>query len=160
MSIKNTPWLKAGLIGGVVNFVLTVLSNIPCIGCLFSLLQCFAWFVIPFAVGYYSVKWAKVKRDDYGEAAKTAALGGFVLGLTNIISTLVGVLMGIVLNFSMSNFMLFSGENTDYLTNSMSIPFMASFGVLVVLCFSIFGIIFDVILALVGGIINVALKKK
>lgn len=162
--IKNSPWLKAGLLAAGIDIVLTIInafsSLIPCLGCLLFPIYCIAWLAIPLGCGYLAAMWSNLKRDQYQEAASQGALSGLVLGVVGGAVSLIVQLIFSALNLSaQSALSLFSEQENGALSQLSFLP--VSIGSTVV-CGSIcclIGILLDVLFSVLGGIIYVALSK-
>lgn len=78
--------LKAGLIGAAVAVVLSLLSLVPCLGCIASVLA----LVLYVGVGVLAAYWMEPPRDP-GAAAGAGAIAGLIAalagGITGIIAT-------------------------------------------------------------------------
>lgn len=79
-----SPWIKAGLIGGVILIVVDLLGLIPCVGC-------FAWIIALLAyvgIGALAAYWIPPLREAgaaAGQGALAATLAALVGGIINTI---------------------------------------------------------------------------
>lgn len=77
-----SPWLKAGLIGGAVLVVLSLMKLIPCVG----LVACALELVAYAGIGALAAYWMPPVRavgDAAGQGALAALVAGFIGGLVN-----------------------------------------------------------------------------
>jgi hypothetical protein len=168
--MENKTWLKTGLIAGgtyaFLSTISTILGLIPAmqvINCCLSPIICIMWITFPVATGYLTAMWSNLSKGDTMEAAKQSALAGLILALiSGTVSILTGVI-STVLGWS-TQMDVFSGLQRQGLEIPAYIPMTVGSGVLVTLVSStvccLFGIVKDVILSILGGIIYTALKNK
>jgi hypothetical protein len=78
------PWLKAGLIGGVVLAVLNLLGLIPCVGVLTCILGLVAYAGIG-ALAAYWIPPVRMAGQGAGQGALAAVVAGLVGGIVNTI---------------------------------------------------------------------------
>lgn len=155
--MSDKSWLKAGLIGTAVAVVISLTGIIPCIGCLLLPIYCIAWFIVPFFTGFFAVQWGKI-GNDFGEAAKTGALAGVVLGLVSGVFEFVINVIGSVFNIGTSSVLSTLSDN-DHIAGLTFIP-LGIGGALICGCVGfILGIILDIAISTLGGIIKSALSK-
>ena len=158
----KSGWLKAGLIAGVVAAVLAIGGKIPCIGCLFCPINCIAWFALPLICGYLAGLWSHLSRDEYKEGAMNGALAGVVLGIIgggiSFILTVVFAAINIGGGTVANVFGNSQADSLDKYLTFLPVGIMGSI-ILGILMFFV-GLVWDVLLSTVGGIINVALSKK
>jgi hypothetical protein len=158
--MKNYNWLKAGLLAAAVSVTLQFLGLIPCVNCLICPFTCVAWFVVPFGSGFLAATWARLKRDQFQEAAVQGALSGLTLGIISGIGTIVIQLISSLLDLSTQTLSSLAEENESYLSSFITVP-VGLGGALFcgsVACF--IGIILDVIFSILGSIIKVAMSKE
>ncbi|MBN1660214.1 MAG: hypothetical protein JXA93_17575 [Anaerolineae bacterium] len=80
------PWLKAGLVGGVVVAILNLLSLIPCVG----VVTCILGFLVYIGTGCLAAYWMLPPRlagPAAGQGAMAAALAGLIGGIVTTITT-------------------------------------------------------------------------
>jgi len=159
--IKKSAWIKAGLIAAGIDIVLSVLGAIPCINCLVLPVNCIAWLVLPLGCGYLAAMWSDLKRDQYQEAAIQGALSGMLLGFIGGIAGAIINLISQAFNLGVSSTMsLFEEQQDQYLSDLAFLP-VGIGGTLI--CGSVcclLGIIINVALSALGGIIYIALSKN
>jgi amino acid transporter len=83
-----SAWLKAGLIGGAILFILDVIGQIPVICCCMPLLMLAAYII----VGVLAASYMPVPRDSgkaAGQGALAAVVASFIGGLINLIISMV-----------------------------------------------------------------------
>ena len=157
MNVSKLSWFKSGLLFSGISVIIFTLSQIPFISCLICPLSCFSWLVLPFLTGFISVKWAEVKSNNFNEAIKQALFAGLTFAF---VSGVINLVIGIIFSFfSMSVTSMYSlldeRNNSEMLSNFALFP-IGAIGQFV--CF-IVGFIMNVIIAIIGGIIKVALSK-
>lgn len=159
--MKNSAWIKAGLIAAGVDIVLSVLGAIPCIGCLVLPINCIAWLILPLGCGYLAAMWSNLKRDQYQEAVVQGALSGVVLGVIGGTVQIIISLISQALNLGAGTFTSLLSEQDNTFMQDMA---FAPLGIGSTLLFGsvccIAGIVLNVVLSILGGIIYVALSKK
>jgi len=157
--MKNTAWIKAGLIASGISIILQILGIIPCIKCLLFPIQCIAWLVIPLGNGYLAALWADLERDQLQEAATQGALAGIILAIVGGAVSFIFLILGSLLQVGSQSIISSLGESSEFLD---IIPF-TTFGVGTTIffgCIGFFlGIVINVVLSTIGGIIRVALSK-
>ncbi len=79
-----SPWLKAGLIGAAILFVLNVLGVIPCIGCLTLLLGFLAYVGIGALAAYFLPPVREAGTAGW-QGALAAVIAALVGGLVNMV---------------------------------------------------------------------------
>jgi hypothetical protein len=83
-----SAWLKAGLIGGAILFILDIIGQIPIICCCTPLLMLAAYII----VGVLAASYMPVPRDSgkaAGQGALAAVVASFIGGLINLIIGLI-----------------------------------------------------------------------
>lgn len=80
----NRPWLKAGLIGGLVLVIINLFGLIPMVSCICMPLGLVAYV----AIGALAARWVAPRREA-GRAAGQGALAGVVSGLIGGIASTV-----------------------------------------------------------------------
>lgn len=83
-----SPWLKAGLIGGVVLIVLNLLGLIPCVGVVTCILGLLAYV----GIGILAAYWMPPLREAgpaAGQGALAAVLAALMGGIVNMIVTVI-----------------------------------------------------------------------
>jgi hypothetical protein len=157
---ENKAWLKSGLAGAGVAIVLQILGIIPCVKCLILPITCVAWFIIPLVSGYLAATWAKVARDEFQKGAKEGALAGLVLGgVSGLVSIPIQMFSALINQGQNAALSALNDQEVDY-TDYVDIP---SGIVGAMICGSIgcaIGLVIDVLLSALGGIIKVAMSKK
>jgi hypothetical protein len=81
-----SPWLKAGLIGGVVLIVLDLLGLIPCV----ALVTCILGLLVYIGIGVLAAYWMPPTRmagTAAGQGAMAATLAALIGGVVNTIIT-------------------------------------------------------------------------
>lgn len=168
--MENKAWLKTGLIAGGTYAILstfsTILGLIPglnVINCCLSPIICIMWITFPVATGYLTAMWSNLNRGDTMEAAKQAALAGLTLALiSGTVSILTGVI-STILGWG-TQVDVFSELQRQGLEMPSFLPMGVGSGVLVTLIGSticcLVGMVKDVILSILGGIIYTALKNE
>jgi hypothetical protein len=81
-------WLKAGLIGGAILFVLDVVIQIPILGCCGWFLTLFAYIGIGALAAHYTARPRNTGKAT-GQGAIAAVVAAFIGGVFNFIFTLV-----------------------------------------------------------------------
>lgn len=157
--MKNTAWIKAGLVACGVSITLQVIGIIPCINCLLLPIKCISWLVIPLGNGYLAALWAGLEHDQFQEAATQGALAGIVLAIVGGAVSFIFLILGSLLQFSSQSMISAFGESSELFD---MIPF-TTFGIGTTIffgCIGFFiGIVINVVLSTIGGIIRVALSK-
>jgi hypothetical protein len=157
---ENKAWLKAGLAGAGVAIVLQIIGIIPCVNCLIFPITCVAWFIIPLASGYLAATWAKVARDEFQKGAVQGVFSGLVLGsvsgLVSIPIQMVSILINQGQNAALS---ALNEQEVDY-TDYMDLPSGLAGAVICGFIGCGIGLVIDVLLSALGGIIKVAMSKK
>lgn len=88
-----SAWLKAGLIGGAILFILDLIGQISFVCCCTSLLM----LIVYIAVGVMAASYMPPPRDSgkaAGQGALAAVVASFIGGLVNLIISLVRALIG------------------------------------------------------------------
>jgi hypothetical protein len=158
---KKSAWIKAGLIAAGVDIVLSILSEIPCISCLVLPINCIAWLILPIGCGYLAAMWSELKRDQSHEAVIQGALSGLVLGVVGGTVQLIISLISQALNLGAGTLTSLLSEQDNPLMQDLAFVPLGIGGTLIfgsVCCIA--GIVLNVVLSIVGGIIYVALSKK
>lgn len=159
--LKKSAWIKAGLLAAAIDIVLAILGAIPCIGCLFAPINCIAWLVLPMACGYLAAMWSDLKKGDSQGAAIQGALSGLVLGVIGGTVQLIISLISQALNLGASTAMSMFEDQDNALMQEMAFLPVGIGGTLVcgsICCLA--GIVLNIVLSILGGIIYVALSKK
>jgi len=162
MTMQNG--LKAGLIGALIAAVLTLLGQIPVVGCCFSLLVLVVWFGAGMLAGYFGNQTNPAQTTS--DAAQSGAVAGALTALGGgIVSTLVGIVQ-VALNRSVQAFSQVPPETWRQL-RQMGIEqrmFMGAGGIVgvtgVMSCCCILGIVFAVLLGAGGGALAPSLFKR
>ena len=149
-------WLKAGIIGTAVSIVLAVLGVIPFISCLICPITCVSWFVIPLFSGFLAATWDNV-GNDYTSAAKSGALAGLIIGIVSGFVSLILNVISSVFNFGLSS--SYSYLEDQNLADFTFLPVGIGGAIICGSIGFIFGIIINVVIALLGGIIKAAMNK-
>ena len=162
MAMQNG--LKAGLIGALVAAVLTLLGQLPVVGCCFSLLVLAAWFGAGVLAGYFGNQTNPLQTAS--DAAKAGAVAGALTALgSGIVSTLVNIIQ-VALNRSAQAFSQIPPETWRQLKElgvdeSMFVGAGGIAGVIGVMsCCCILGIVFAALLGAAGGALAPSLFKR
>lgn len=155
----SKAWLKSGLIFGSISAILSILGAIPLIKCLICPITCISWLLLPLLAGYLASTWAKVTKADISKGAIQGGLAGIVLGVISavvsfvitIISTIFSLSLGTVFNLQ---------DQTDYFNFLTFMPAGVTGAIICGLVGGIFGILFNMIVAGLGGIIKAAMTEK
>lgn len=162
MTMQNG--LKAGLIGALIAAVLTLLAQIPVVGCCFSLLILAVWFGAGVLAGYFGNQTNPMQTTS--DAAQAGALAGAITALGGgIVSTLINIVQ-VALNRSAQAFSQVPPETWRQL-RQMGIEqrmFMGAGGIVAVAgvmsCCCVFGIVFAALLGAGGGALSPSLFKR
>ncbi len=159
------PWLKAGLIGGGVLSLLTVLSGVSTllpagVSNLVGCCACIAFLLAYLGVGVLAAYWLTPPRTA-GEGAKEGALAGLVAGA---IDGVVTVVMALILGATGAYQQMLSQmppEAVDALEQMGLAGLFSTGGSALGACLgSICGILWAVAMGALGGVVLAALKRE
>lgn len=157
---ENKAWLKSGLAAAGVAILLQIIGIIPCVGCFFMPINCVAWFVLPLASGYLAATWAKVARDEFQKGAVQGVLAGLVLGgVSGLASIPIQMVSSLINQGQNAALTALNDQDIDY-TDYMNVPSGLAGAVVCGSIGCVVGLLIDVLLSAVGGIIKVAISKK
>lgn len=156
--------LKAGLIGALIAAVLTLLGQIPVVGCCFSLLVVALWFGAGVLAGYFGNQTNSMQTT--GDAAQAGAVAGALTALGGgIVSTLIGIVQA-ALNHSVQAFSQIPPETWKQLEDlGVDQRMFAGVGGIVGVagvmgCCCIAGMVFAALLGAAGGALAPSLFKR
>lgn len=89
-----SPWLKAGLIGGAVLIVLSLLGLIPflCLGCIVLVLE----FLVYAGTGALAAHWMQPTRDAGSAAGQGALAAGVAALIGGVVDTIISLIRAAV----------------------------------------------------------------
>ena len=139
--------MRAGVIGAVVAAILTVVSSfIPFLGCLLAPIG----FIVPFAIGAYSVMLGRQAGRPAGNTAQDGVDGGIAGAIAGVVNGLVG---GIFVLLGVGPSAMMSGD-----AGSAAVAGMV--GITAAVSGICFGLFIGGILAAIGGVIYGMVMKK
>jgi len=159
------PWLKAGLIGGVVLSVLTILTSVssllsPEVGCVVGCCLCIPSLLAYLGIGALAALWLPAPRTA-GTGAKEGAIAGVVAGAINgLISVVMTVATGTGMYQQAFQQLppesLYALEEMGLMNLFSSTAGLAALGC----CGGLVGILWAAVWGAVGGAILAATKKE
>jgi hypothetical protein len=153
-------WLKAGLIGGAILFVLDVVIQIPILGCCGWFLILFAYIGIGALAAHYTARPRNTGKAT-GQGAIAAVVASFIGGVFNFIFTLVRAAI-LSANGQFSDVLSQMPPELRYQLRDIGIPPELFFGIGgTTVCSSICcltGVFIAAVLGAIGGAMYAAMK--